>query len=81
MVSCKFKSDIEGFHGFLVAHNLVFLKNFFLLEIRVLLCSPGLPVTCCIAQSGLEFIEIPLTLPPRCWEKSYVPSLGMILLL
>lgn len=40
---------------------LSFKKNFFQLETRVLLCSPGLLVTCHIHQSGLEFTENPLS--------------------
>jgi hypothetical protein len=36
---------------------------------RVSLCnSPGCPGTCYVDQTGLELTEIPLPLPPECWD-------------
>jgi hypothetical protein len=40
---------------------------------RVSLCSPGCPGTHFVDQTGLELIEIHLSLPPECWDYSCAP--------
>lgn len=49
-----------------------------LCPLKILLCETlstcGCPGTCCVDQTGLDFTETHLPLPPNCWDQRCNPS-------